>query len=62
MRRIVARDGISELQARQRLEAQWPSEEKVKRADYVIWTIGTFEETDRQVKHVYDELVEQLKS
>lgn len=62
VRRIVARDGISELQARQRLEAQWPSEEKVKRADYVIWTTGTFEETDRQVKHVYDELVEQVKS
>ncbi len=47
--RIVVRDGTSIDEARARLAAQWPIEEKVGRADLVIRTDGTFEETDRQV-------------
>ena len=41
--------GMSEITARQRLAAQWPTDEKVARADFVIRTDGLFEETDRQV-------------
>jgi dephospho-CoA kinase len=52
MERLVAR-GLSEADARRRLAAQWPTEEKTKRADFVIHTDGTFENTDRQVEHVY---------
>ena len=35
LRRLVDRDGLTEADARARLAAQWPIEEKVKRADYV---------------------------
>ena len=54
--RVMARDGLSERDARARLAAQWPIEEKVKRADYVIWTDRGFAETDRQVQEVYQRL------
>lgn len=49
VRRIVARDGISAEAARQRVNAQWPIDEKVRKADYVVWTTGSVEDTDRQI-------------
>ena len=49
--RLVER-GLTEDAARQRLAAQWPTEKKVARADFVIRTDGTFDETDRQVEDV----------
>jgi dephospho-CoA kinase len=48
--RLLRRDGMSEETARARLAAQWPIAEKVRLADYVIWTDGAFEATDRQVE------------
>jgi len=57
VRRIVRRDGLSEAEARQRIAAQMPIEEKVARADYVIRTGGSFDETDRQIREVVDRLV-----
>jgi dephospho-CoA kinase len=56
IRRLMARDGLSEADARIRLAAQWPIEEKVARADYVIHTDGTFADTDLQVKTVLETL------
>jgi dephospho-CoA kinase len=56
VRRIVQRDGLTEAAARKRLAAQLPIEEKVARADYVIWTDRTFEDTDRQVEQVHKAL------
>ncbi len=50
--RLKARSGLSDEEARLRLAAQWRIEEKVRRADVVIDTSGTFEETDRQVAEV----------
>jgi dephospho-CoA kinase len=50
--RVTARDGISEADARLRLAAQLPIDEKTARADFVIRTDGTFEDTDRQVDEV----------
>jgi len=47
--RLVER-GLTEEAARQRLAAQWPTEEKTARADFVIRTDGSFDETDRQVE------------
>lgn len=58
MKRLVARDRLDDTDARQRLAAQLPIEEKVKRADYVVGTDGTFEETDRQVDTVAEKLGE----
>jgi dephospho-CoA kinase len=56
VRRVMARDHLSDADARARLAAQWPIEEKVKRADRVIWTDRGFAETDRQVADSYDSL------
>jgi dephospho-CoA kinase len=44
--------GMSEEEARQRIAAQWPAEDKARRADFVIQTDGSFEETDAQVDRV----------
>jgi len=46
--RLRAR-GLSETDVEQRLAAQWPAAEKAKRADIVISTDGTFEETEQQI-------------
>lgn len=58
LRRLMARDGLGEAEARQRIAAQWPLEKKIAGADYVIRTDGTFDETDRQV----DAVVSRLRS
>jgi dephospho-CoA kinase len=55
--RLRAR-GLSEADARQRLAAQWPTDEKASRADFVVTTDGTLEETDAQVEAIYSKLRE----
>jgi dephospho-CoA kinase len=50
--RVVARDGLSETEATQRLAAQWPIGQKIDLADFVIRTDGTFEETNRRVEEI----------
>jgi dephospho-CoA kinase len=56
VRRIVGRSGMSEAHARRRIAAQWPLAEKVRRADFVIGTDGTVEETRRQARSVWEAL------
>jgi len=56
VRRVMKRDGLPEPQARQRVAAQLPIDDKVRRADYVIRTDGTLEETARQVREVWERL------
>ena len=56
LQRLVTRDGLTEDEARQRLTAQMSTADKVARADFVIQTDGTFEETDRQVEDMYRKL------
>jgi dephospho-CoA kinase len=56
LRRLVARDGLLEPDARARLAAQSPIEEKVRRAQYVIRTDHGFAETDAEIKRVYKRL------
>jgi dephospho-CoA kinase len=53
VRRVMARDGATDAEARARIAAQLPIEEKVRRADYVIRTDGTFDDTDAQVQVVH---------
>lgn len=55
--RLRARDGLDAAAATQRLAAQWPTAAKVRGADIVIRTDGSFAETDAQVR----QLVEQLR-
>lgn len=53
--RLAAR-GWSPEHARQRMAAQWPIEEKIKRADFVIWTDGSLAAHRAQVERVLQRL------
>ena len=57
LRRLMKRDGLSEAEARQRLAAQLPIEDKVRRADFVIRTDGSFDDTNQQVDALARQLV-----
>lgn len=61
LRRLIERDGLPEEAARSRLAAQWPIGEKAARADYVIRTDGSFEETAAQVREVHEALVREAR-
>jgi dephospho-CoA kinase len=50
LQRLIARDGITEIEARQRMAAQLPAEAKRPHATYVIDTEGTPAATDEQVQ------------
>ena len=56
VRRVVGRSGMSDADARRRIAAQWPIAEKVRRADFVVDTGGSIEETRRQARAVWDAL------
>lgn len=49
LERLMRRDQLTEPEARQRIAAQWPLDDKLRRADYVVRTDGTPAETDAQV-------------
>jgi len=50
--------GLSEEDAQRRLAAQWPTDDKAARADFVVTTDGGFEETNAQVDGIYRKLRE----
>jgi dephospho-CoA kinase len=54
--RLRTRDGLSESEAHQRLAAQWPVDEKAARANYIIDTSGSVEDTNRRIEAVLDQL------
>jgi dephospho-CoA kinase len=53
IRRLIARDGLSEAEAARRIEAQLPITEKIRRGDYVIRTDAGFEDTNRQIARIH---------
>ena len=53
MARLMERDGLSAEEARQRLAAQLPIEEKRQRADIVIDNGGALEETAQQIDQLW---------
>jgi dephospho-CoA kinase len=55
--RLISRDGLSIPEARARMAAQMPVEEKLQVADYKIETSGTFRRTREQIEAVYRDLV-----
>jgi len=57
LKRLLER-GMTELEARQRLSAQMPVEDKIARADHVIRTDGSYDETERQVQELHARLIE----
>ena len=52
IRRVMTRDGLTEPEARSRVDSQLPIGEKISRADYVVWTTGTQAETSERVEDV----------
>ena len=55
--RLQQRDGISEKEAKQALNAQMALSKKVEQADYLIDNSGTLEETRSQVEKVWEALI-----
>lgn len=60
--RLTQRDGMSEDEVKKRLDAQFPIEEKRKRADYVIENTGTLDDTRRQVSECAEKLRHKLQA
>ena len=50
-RRLLAR-GWSPQEIEQRLRAQWPTEVKMARADYLVWTEGSLEVHAAQLERI----------
>jgi len=56
LERLVARSGLSEAEARQRIAAQMPTSEKAARATYVVDTSTDFGDTNRQIEEIANKL------
>ncbi|MND04337.1 dephospho-CoA kinase [compost metagenome] len=56
------RDALTEREARQRVAAQIPIDDKVRGADHVIRTDGSFDDTDSQVLAVFHALKNPIAS
>jgi dephospho-CoA kinase len=52
---LLAR-GWTPEQIQQRLAAQWPVEEKISRADFVVWTDGALDAHPRQLERIFVKL------
>lgn len=50
--RLIKRDGLSDIEAKQRLAAQLPLAEKIRQADHVIENSGTKEELEEKVREL----------
>ncbi|CAN5509906.1 dephospho-CoA kinase [soil metagenome] len=56
LKRLMSRDNITETDARKRIEAQMPQDEKKRFADFLIDASDGFEDTRRQTAEVYRQL------
>ncbi|GAV13411.1 dephospho-CoA kinase [Paenibacillus alvei] len=55
LQRLMERDGWSEREAEQRLNAQWSMEKKRELADIIIDNSGSLEDTIKQLDHFWSE-------
>ena len=62
VRRVTARSGLSEADVRRRIAAQLPLAEKVRRAQYVIWTDGSLDDTRRRADEVWLQLQQDART
>jgi dephospho-CoA kinase len=53
--RLLSR-GWTPEQIKQRLAAQWPVEQKISRADFVVWTDGALDAHARQLEQIFVKL------
>ncbi|XP_061087388.1 bifunctional coenzyme A synthase [Conger conger] len=58
--RITARDGLSEEDARRRLQSQWSNAQRVEHANVVLCTLWDPDITQRQVQKAWDLLQERI--
>lgn len=56
LERLMKRDNLSEEEARRRIAAQIPMDEKIRRADRVIDNRFAPEETKRQVREIWEDI------
>ncbi|MHC1611303.1 MAG: dephospho-CoA kinase [Candidatus Methanospirareceae archaeon] len=56
IRRVMERDGVTKAEAEEMIGLQMPLKEKLKFADIVITNEGTREETERQVRTLFESL------
>ncbi len=56
LERLKQRNGFDEAEARKRISAQMPQEEKKRFADFLIETNGSFDDTRRRTIEVFDAL------
>jgi len=56
IRRVIARDGLTAEEVKQRIRAQMPVEEQRRRADWVVDTAGGKEQALRRLESVWREL------
>uniref|UniRef100_A0A1S7LPB5 Dephospho-CoA kinase n=1 Tax=Magnetococcus massalia (strain MO-1) TaxID=451514 RepID=A0A1S7LPB5_MAGMO len=52
--RLAQREGMSEAVKRAVVGQQMPEEEKIKRADWVIWNDGSLEKTEKQIAQLWN--------
>lgn len=57
LRRLRERDGLDEGAARARIASQMPQEEKVARADFLVDNSGSLQQTEEQVRRLFNRLV-----
>ncbi len=56
MRRVMEREGVTRGEAKKMIDLQMPLKEKLKFADFVINNQGPREETEKQVKSIFEAL------
>jgi len=54
--RLMKRDQLAREEAERRIAAQMPQRDKMRHADYLVDTSGTYDETREQVITIYEEL------
>lgn len=54
----LARKGLSKVQAHARIDAQWPLQMKMDRADFVIWNDGLLEVLHQQAETIWANIKE----
>lgn len=57
LERLISRDGFAPDEARRRIAAQMPQEEKMKHADFLVDTSAGFESARRQTELVFQKLL-----
>ena len=61
LNRLLKRDGIDEIEAKKRINAQLPSRQKEEGADFIIRTDGSYVETEQQISDVFKALIANLE-